>query len=73
MIWIIEESPNPGIWNILQSRGMYKNKDRADRVAKELQRWHIENIQPDNPNFGMRYRAVAYGSFKVSDPQGEKP
>jgi len=60
MIWIIEESPNPGIWNVLQSRGIYKSQKRADHAAKELTRWHCENLQPDNPSFGFRHRATAY-------------
>lgn len=60
IIWIIEESPNPGVWNILQSRGMYKSEGRAVCAAVELQRWHRENIQPDNPNYGKHFRAVQY-------------
>jgi hypothetical protein len=59
-IFIIEESPNPGVWNILQSRGIYKTKIRADNTAKELTRWHRENLKPDNPNFGFRYRVTKY-------------
>jgi len=64
MIWIIEESPNPGVWKVLQSRGIYKNEGRAICAAVELQRWHRENIQPDNPRYGLRYRAVGYASLR---------
>lgn len=59
-IWIIEESPNPGVWNVLQSRGIYKSKSRADKAAKELTRWHREGLTPDNFSFGFRFRATEY-------------
>jgi hypothetical protein len=59
-IWIIEELPNPGIWNVLQSRGIYKTRIRAERAAKELQRWHREDLKPGNKYFGCHYRATEY-------------
>jgi hypothetical protein len=59
-IWIIEESPNPGIWNVLQSRGIFKTELRAKKVAEELTRWHRENIIPPAQKFGWRYRATEY-------------
>ena len=59
-VWIIEESPNPGIWNVLQSRGIYKRKERAVLAAVELTRWHNENLTRDNPRYGWRYRATEY-------------
>jgi len=64
MIWIIEWSPNPGVWHVLQSRGLYKTEARAVSSAKELQRWHRENIQPGNPNYGKHFRAVPYMPMK---------
>jgi hypothetical protein len=68
MIWIIEESPNPGVWDVLQSRGMYKSESRAIKAAQELQRWHRENLTPDSKFFDRRYRAVAYVSLKEAQP-----
>jgi hypothetical protein len=59
-IWIIEESPIPGIWNILRSRGIYKTKKRVDHAAKELMRRHRENLAPDNIMYDWRYRATEY-------------
>jgi hypothetical protein len=61
MIWIIEESPNPSVWYVLQSRGIYKTEARATQSAKELQRWHREELKPGNVNYGKRFRAVPYG------------
>ena len=59
-IWIIEESRHPGVWKVLQTRGIYKTKERAVLAAVELTRWHHENLPPDNPNYGFRYRATEY-------------
>ncbi len=59
-IWIIEESPNPGIWNMLQSRGIYKSKARAEKAAKELTRWHLESLRREHAKHGWRYRATEY-------------
>ena len=58
-VWIIEESPNPGIWNILQSRGFYKSEVRAAKAAKELERWHRE-MNSMNIRSQYRYRATPY-------------
>lgn len=60
MIWIIEESPNPGVWHVLQSRGFYKTERRAVDAAKELQRWHY-SLPPTNKNYARHFRAVPYG------------
>jgi hypothetical protein len=60
VIWVIEESPTPGIWNLVQSRGIYKNPERARNAAKELQRWHRENLRPEALSFGWHFRATAY-------------
>lgn len=59
-VWIIEESPNPGIWKVLQSRGFYKTKERAVLAAVELTRWHNENLTPDCTTYGWRYRATEF-------------
>ena len=59
-VWIIEESPTPIVWNVLQSRGIYKSKARAEKAAKELTRWHSENLTPDCMRYGWRYRATEY-------------
>ena len=63
MIWIIEESPNPGVWNVLQSRGIYKSSLRAEKAAKELNEWHAQ-LPSDNHLCHWRYRATAYGPVK---------
>ena len=62
-VYLIEESPNPGVWNVLQSRGIYKTKERAVLAAVELTRWHTENLTRDCMKFGWRYRAVKYCSL----------
>lgn len=50
-IWIIEESPNPGIWNVLQSRGMYKNKARADKKQDWwLKAVYAAQLRKEKPN-----------------------
>lgn len=59
-VYLIEESPNPGVWNVMQSRGIYKTKERAVLAAVELTRWHNENLQPGNPRYGFRFRANEY-------------
>ena len=59
-IWIIEESPTPSVWNVLQSRGLYKSKERAVRAASELTRWHRENLTPDCMSYGWQFRATEY-------------
>jgi hypothetical protein len=59
-IWIIEESPNPGVWNIVQSRGLYKTEARANKAAKELTEWYRDALPVGNPNHGCRFRAVEY-------------
>lgn len=59
-IWVIEESPNPGIWIVMQSRGMYKSPLRATKVARELQDFHLKVLQPGNSSYGYRYRATEY-------------
>lgn len=59
-IWIIEESPNPGIWNIVQSRGIYKSERKAKTVAENLTRWHRDNLMPSIKSFGYRFRATEY-------------
>lgn len=59
-IWIIEESPNPGVWNIVQSCGIYKSGSRAKHSAARLERWHKENLTPTSKKFGWRYRATEY-------------
>lgn len=59
-IVVIEESPNPGVWNVLQTRGIYKSFYRAQTVAVELTRWHRENLPPNNPRYGFRFRATKY-------------
>ena len=62
-VWIIEESPTPIVWNVLQSRGIYKSKARAEKAAKELTRWHSENLTPDCTSYGWRYRVMDYVSI----------
>lgn len=59
-IWIIEESPNPGIWNIVQSRGIYKRKERAEKAVREIVREHKENHGPESIYFNRPYRATEY-------------
>ena len=59
-VWIIQESPHPGVWNVLQSRGIYKSEKRAKKVAEELTRWHLENLPSDNPKHGWRYRHTEF-------------
>jgi hypothetical protein len=59
-IWIIEESPNPGVWNVLQSSAIYKSPARAKAVASELTVWHREALRENSPQFGHRFRATEY-------------
>jgi hypothetical protein len=59
-IWIIEQSPQPGVWDIVQSRGLYKTEVRAKKAAKQLTEWHRDGLPMSNPLHGWRFRAVEY-------------